>query len=219
MDYFDAVFSNLDLYWSGLLRSLGICLWSMVGSLALGTVIAAFRVSPIPALQAFGTAWVTVWRNCPLSVVLFFMAFGLPQVGINVSFYIFGVAGLIIYTSAFVCEALRAGINSVQAGQAEAARAIGLTFIQSLSQIILPQAFRTSVPPVGSVIIAMFKNSAVVGAFGVGRDLFSVQKDLVSAQGFTYIPVLTGVAIGYLIITLSASVVLEILERKVAIAR
>ena len=90
---------------------------------------------------------------------------------------------------------------------------------QSLTQIILPQAFRTSVPPVGSVIIAMFKNSAVVGAFGVGQDLFSIQKNLVSAQGFRYIPVLTGVAVGYLIITLTASVVLEVLERKVAIAR
>ena len=219
MDYFDPVIDNLDLFGNGLLRSLGICLWAMVGSLALGTIIAAFRVSPVPALQYFGTAWVTVWRNAPLSVVLFFMAFGLPAVGINTSFYVFGIAGLIIYTSAFVCEALRSGINSVQAGQAEAARAIGLTFTQSLSQVILPQAFRTSVPPVGSVIIAMFKNSAVVGAFGVGQDLFSVGKTLTSAQGFRYIPVLTGVAIGYLIITLTASVVLEILERKVAIAR
>lgn len=210
---------NLDSFLNGFLRSLTICLWGAVGSLILGTVIAAFRVSPVTPLRVIGTAWVTVIRNCPLTVVLFLFAFGLPEIGILADYYAFGLAALIIYTSAFVCEALRAGINSVQAGQAEAARAIGLTFIQSLSQIILPQAFRTSVPPVGSVIIAMFKNSAVVGAFGVGRDLFSVQKDLVSAQGFTYIPVLTGVAIGYLIITLSASVVLEILERKVAIAR
>ena len=190
-----------------------------MGSLALGTVIAAFRVSPVPSLQAFGTAWVTIWRNCPLSVVLFFMAFGLPEIGINASFYLLGVTGLVIYTSAFVCEALRSGINAVQAGQAEAARAIGLTFTQSLGQVILPQAFRTSVPPLGSVIIAMFKNSAVVGAFGVGRDLYSVQANLASSQGLNYIPVLIGVAIGYLIITLSASAGLEVLERKVAIAR
>ena len=85
--------------------------------------------------------------------------------------YAFGVSALVIYTSAFVCEALRSGINAVPVGQAEAARAIGLTFTQSLGQVVLPQAFRTSIPPLGSVIIAMFKNSAVVGAFGVGRDL------------------------------------------------
>ena len=215
----DVIVDNLDLYWSGFLRSLGICLWGMLGSLVLGTLIASFRVSPNPALRAFGTAWVTTIRNCPLTVVLFFIAFGLPEVGVNASYYVFGVSALIIYTSAFVCEALRSGINAVPAGQAEAARAIGLTFSQSLTQIVLPQAFRSSVPPVGSVIIAMFKNSAVVGAFGVGGDLYAVGKGLSSAQGYDPVPVLIGVAIGYLLITLSAGVLLSIIERKVAIAR
>jgi glutamate transport system permease protein len=215
----DAVTDNLDLFWSGYLRSLGICLWAMVGSLVLGTLIASFRVSPIASLRAFGTAWVTVIRNCPLTVVLFFFAFGLPEIGINRSYYFFGVSALVVYTSAFVCEALRAGINAVSAGQAEAARAIGLTFTQSLGQVVLPQAFRTSVPPLGSVIIAMFKNSAVVGAFGVGQDLFSVGKNLTSAQGYDALPVLTGVAIAYLCITLPAGAILALIERKVAIVR
>jgi glutamate transport system permease protein len=152
-------------------------------------------------------------------VVLFFFAFGLPEIGVNRSYYFFGVSALVVYTSAFVCEALRAGINSVSAGQAEAARAVGLTFTQSLREVVLPQAFRTSVPPLGSVIIAMFKNSAVVGAFGVGRDLFSVGKSLSSAQGYDALPVLTGVAIAYLCITLPAGAILAALERKVAIVR
>ncbi len=215
----EAVTENLDLYWSGFLRSLGICLWGLVGSLALGTVIAGCRVSPVASLRWFGTAWVNVIRNCPLTIVLFFFAFGLPEIGINRSYYFFGVAGLIIYTSAFVCEAVRSGINSVSAGQAEAARAIGLTFSQTLGQVVLPQAFRSSVPPVGSVMIAMFKNSAVVGAFGVGQDLYSVGRNLTSSQGYAYIPVLTGVAIGYLMITLTAGFLLSLVERKVAIAR
>jgi glutamate transport system permease protein len=215
----DAVTENLDLYWSGFLRSLGICLWAMVGSLLLGTLVATLRVSPVASLRAFGTAWVTVLRNCPLTVVLFFMAFGLPEIGINQSFYVFGVAGLVLYTSAFVCEAVRAGIIAVPAGQTEAARAVGLTFTQNLGSVILPQALRTSVPPLGSVIIAMFKNSAVVGAFGVGRDLYSVGRNLTSAQGYEYIPVLTGVAVGYLVITLTAGALLGVLEQKVAIVR
>lgn len=215
----EAVTDNLDLYWSGFLRSLGICLWALVGSLTLGTVIAGCRVSPIASLRWFGTAWVNVVRNCPLTIVLFFFAFGLPEIGINRSYYFFGVSALVIYTSAFVCEALRSGINSVSAGQAEAARAIGLTFSQTLGQVVLPQAFRSSVPPVGSVMIAMFKNSAVVGAFGVGQDLYSVGRSLTSSQGYAYIPVLTGVAIGYLMITLTAGLLLSLVERKVAIAR
>lgn len=215
----DAVFDNLDLFWSGFLRSLGICLWGMVGSLALGTLIAAFRVSPIPALRWFGTSWVTVIRNCPLTVVLFMIAFGLPELGINASYYVFGVSALVLYTSAFVCEAIRAGINSVQVGQAEAARAIGLTFGQNLRHVILPQALRSSVPPLGSVIIAMFKNSALVGAFGVGGDLWAVGRQLSSAQGYDALPVFTGVAIGFLCITLPAAALLAALERRTAIAR
>ncbi len=215
----NAVTDNLDLYWDGFLRSLGICLWGLVGSLVLGTVVATFRVSPVGPLRALGTAWVTLIRNCPLTVVLFFFAFGLPEVGLNGSYYAFGLGALVIYTSAFVCEALRSGINAVPAGQAEAARAIGLRFTQTLTQVVLPQAFRTSIPPVGSVLIAMFKNSAVVGAFGVGRDLFSVGESLTSAQGFAALPVLTGVAVGYLLITLPAGAVLAVLERRMAIIR
>ena len=213
------VIDNLDLYWSGFLTSLEFIVYSLIGSMILGTVIAAFRVSPIPALRGFGSAYVTVVRNCPLTIVLFFMAFGLPELGINRSYFFFGIAGLVIYTSAFVCEALRSGINSVSAGQAEAARAIGLTFTQTMREVVLPQAFRSAIPPLGSVQIAMFKNSAVAGAFGIGGDLYSVGKTLTSARGFEYIPVLTGVAIGYLIITLSAGLALGLLERKVAIAR
>lgn len=215
----DAVFDNLDLFWSGYQRSVLICLWGMIGSLLLGTVIASFRVSPVAPLRQFGAAYVTIVRNCPLTVVLFFFAFGLPEIGINARFYTFGIAALIVYTSAFVCEALRAGINSVSAGQAEAARSIGLPFTQTLTQVILPQAFRTSVPPVGSVIIAMFKNSAVVGAFGVGGDLWSGGQNLMSAQGYAPLPVITGVAVGYLCITLPAGAILGFVERKVAIAR
>ncbi|WP_246360124.1 amino acid ABC transporter permease, partial [Nocardioides massiliensis] len=200
MDFMDPVFSNPDLYWSGFQRSFGLILWATVGSLVLGTLIAACRVSPVAPLRGFGSAYVTVIRNSPLTVVLFFFAFGLPEIGINTSFYVFGISALCIYTAAFVCEAIRAGINSVSAGQAEAARAVGMNFGQSLTSVILPQAFRSTIPPLGSVMIAMFKNSAVVGAFGIGGDLFSVFRSLSSAQGYPPFPVLIGVALGFLAI-------------------
>lgn len=215
----EPVLDNLDLYWSGFLRSLGIIVWTTLGSLVLGTVIAAFRVSPVAPLRAFGSAYVTLVRNCPLTIVLFFFAFGLPEIGINQSYYLFGVAALIVYTAAFVCEAIRSGINSVASGQAEAARAIGLTFTQSLGSVLLPQAFRSAIPPLGSVLIAMFKNSAVVGAFGVGGDLFAVYRQLTGAGGYATFPVLVGVAIGFLCITIPAGIALSVLEKKLAIAR
>ena len=215
----DAITDNLGLFWSGLLGTAEINVYTGIGALLLGTLLAGFRVSPIPPLRWVGTAWVTVFRNVPLTVVLFFCAFGLPEVGVNGSYFVFGAIGLVLYTSAFVCEAVRSGINSVSTGQAEAARSIGLPFSQSLRYVILPQAFRTVVPPLGSVIIAMIKNSAIVGAFGVGGELFSVAQRLTSAQGYAALPVLLGVIAGYLIITLGVALLLGVLERKVAIAR
>ena len=210
---------NLPLYLSGILRTLQICLFAGLLALVIGTVAAGFRVSPLPPLRAVGTSWVNVFRNCPLTVVLFFMAFGLPELGLRGSYFWFGTIGLALYTSAFVCEAIRSGINAVPAGQAEAARAIGLGFGQSLSLIVLPQAVRTVIPPLGNVMIAMIKNSAIVGAFGVGGDLFAVGDTLTSARGEAALPVLTGVVLGYLVITIPAALMLGVVERKVAIAR
>jgi glutamate transport system permease protein len=188
------IIEQFPLYVQGFLQTLRICLFSGVGALVLGTILAGFRVSPVPPLRAVGSAWVTLFRNTPLAVILFAVAFGLPELGVNGSYFLFGVIGLICYTAAFVCEAVRSGINSVSPGQAEAARAVGLTFGQSLSLIVLPQAFRTVIPPLGSVLIAMIKNSAAAG-------------------------VLTGVLLGYLALTIPGGILLGVLERKVAVAR
>lgn len=213
------VLDNFDLYWHGFLKTLGICLWAGSGAVVLGTLLAACRVAPIPPLRWTGTAYVTLVRNCPLTVVLFFVAFGLPEVGVRQSYYRFAVGGLIVYTAAFVCEAVRSGVNSVPTGQAEAARSIGLAFGQSLRFVVMPQALRSVVPPLGSVIIAMVKNSAIVGAFGVGGELFNVGASLTGAQGEAALPVLTGVVLGYLAITIPAGLGLQFLERKVALSR
>ncbi len=215
----DPVLENLDLFWGGFVRSLGIVLWAFAGSMVLGTALAVCRVSPVPVLRAVGTGYVAVVRNTPLTVVLFLFAFGIPALQVNASFYVFGVAGLVVYTAAFVCEAIRSGINAVAPGQAEAARAIGLTFGQTLTQVVLPQAVRTVVPPLGNVQIAMVKNSAVVGAFGVGGELFSVATRLTSAQGEPRLPVYLGVAAFFLLITLPAGALLARTEQRLAVAR
>ncbi|MBA2308038.1 MAG: amino acid ABC transporter permease [Pseudonocardiales bacterium] len=209
---------QFPLFLNGFLGTVRICLFAAIGSLVFGTLIAAFRVSPLPPLRWLGSAWVTGFRNCPLAVVLFGFAFGLPEVGIGAPFEVFGIIGLTAYTSAFVCEAVRAGINSVATGQAEAARAVGLTFQQTLGNVVLPQALRSVVPPLGSVIIAMIKNSAIVGAFGVGGELFSVEGTL-TAQGYPALVSLTGVALGYLVLTIPAGVLLGVVERRVAVKR
>jgi glutamate transport system permease protein len=210
---------NLPLFIDGILGTLRICAVAALGSLVLGTLVAICRVSPVPALQRLGTAWVQFVRNCPLTVVLFFMAFGLPEIGLQASYFTFGVTGLALYTSAFVCEAIRAGVNSVPGGQAEAARAVGLSFGPTLSLVVMPQALRYTVPPMANAMIAMIKNSAIVGAFGVGGELFTVADTLTSSQGLAALPVLTGVVIGYLIIIIPTGLFFGWIERKGAIAK
>ena len=220
----DALIAEFPRFLAGFLGTLRICLFAAIGALLLGTVLAAFRVSPIPPLRWVGTAWVTVFRNSPLVVVLFVFAFALPLAGVqfpsfeNNAFFWPGVTGLAFYTAAFVCEAVRSGINSVPAGQAEAARAVGLTFTQTLGAVVLPQALRTVVPPLGSVIIAMIKNSAIVGAVGVTGELFSVEASL-TAIGYSSLSSLTGVAIAYLVITIPAGIALGVIERKIEVKR
>ncbi|MGQ0625715.1 MAG: amino acid ABC transporter permease [Sporichthyaceae bacterium] len=215
----DIVLDNFALFRSGLVKTLVIAFWAGLGSFLLGTLLASLRVGPVPPLRWFATAYVTLVRNCPLTVVLFFIAFGIPEIGINASYYRFAVGALIIYTAAFMCEAVRSGINAVPLGQAEAARAIGLGFVAGLRHVVLPQALRSVVPPLGSTTIAMIKNSAIVGAFGVGGELFGVINTLTGSQGLDAFPVITGVAVGYLLITIPAGLAFGVLERRVAVAR
>lgn len=215
----DAVTDNLGLYLSGAWLTLRLCLWSAAIAAGVGTIAAVARVSPVPPLRRAGTAWVTVMRNTPLTVVFFGIAFGLPEIGVNGSYYWFAIIALSLYTSAFVCEALRSGVNAVPAGQAEAARAIGLTFAQNLRLIVLPQAFSASIPPLVSVLIAMIKNSAVAGFFGVAGDLSSVGDVLTSARGYPAVPVLLGVLAGFWLLTLPAAALLSVVERRTAVAR
>lgn len=176
----DAVLENSD----AVLKAFGytglLFVISGVASLLLGTLLAALRVGPVAVLRRAVAIYVTLIRNTPLLVVLLFFRIAGPKVGLRFDFidvviagYSFNniftacVVGLTVYTSTFVCEAIRSGINAVPLGQAEAARAIGLTFNRAMSQVILPQAFRASLPPLTSVQIALLKNTTVAGAVGV----------------------------------------------------
>ncbi|MFF4291980.1 amino acid ABC transporter permease, partial [Streptomyces sp. NPDC001633] len=158
---------NFRTYAEGFLGTLELTVYSSALALLLGFVMASFRVAPVGSLRAFGTAWVTVLRNTPLTLLFFAVLLGLPRFGLVLPFKVFAVLALGCYTSAFICEALRSGINTVPRGQGEAARSLGMTFGQTLRLVILPQAFRSVIPPVGSTLIALAKNSAIAGAFSV----------------------------------------------------
>ena len=214
----DAILDNLDAYRQGFVTTLALTVVSSVLALALGTLLAAMRVSPVPTLRAAGAAYVEVVRNTPLTVVFFFAVFVLPQLDIRLAFLQFAVIAVTVYHAAFFCEAVRSGVNAVGAGQAEAARSIGLTFTQSLRLVILPQAFRTVVPPLINVVIALTKNTSIAAAFGV-VELTAVGTRLANANGDAVIAIFAGIAVCYLVLTLPSGWLAGQLERRVAVAR
>ncbi|MEU8681969.1 amino acid ABC transporter permease [Streptomyces sp. NPDC048611] len=202
----------------GFLGTLAITASSALLALVLGVLIAGFRVSPIPPLRAFGTAWVTVLRNTPLTLLFLVAFFVVPQILFQgASPYVLATLALGFYTSSFVCEAVRSGINTVPLGQAEAARSLGMTFSQTLGQIVLPQATRTVLPPLSSIFIALTKNSAIAGAFGYG-ELFNVSK-LLNDKGYAIAWIFLWTALAYLIITFALSGLFRLLERRMGVAR
>ncbi|MGW9026908.1 amino acid ABC transporter permease [Streptomyces sp. NPDC055722] len=208
---------NFSVFAEGFLGTVELTVYSSLLALTLGFVMASFRVAPVRSLRAFGTAWVTVLRNTPLTLLFFAVLLGLPRFGLVLPFMVFAVLALGCYTSAFVCEALRSGINTVPTGQGEAARSLGMTFRQTLSHIVLPQAFRSVIPPVGSILIALAKNSAIAGAFSV-TELLGTYRTL-SELGYNVVWTFFWIAVGYLVITGAISALFNVLERRWGIAR
>lgn len=213
-----AVLDNLDSYWAGFKVTLELLLVGGIGALVLGTLIALLRISPIATLRAIATAWTELMRNTPLTLVFFFIIVVLPALQMGVDSKLGAYIALTLYTSAFVAEAIRSGINGVPIGQAEAARSVGLGFGQTVGLVILPQALRMVVPPMINVFIALTKNTSVAGGFLV-TELFAVSKGLTNANGNAVIPILIGIAACYLIITIPLGQLAGWVERKVALQK
>ncbi|MEU8709086.1 amino acid ABC transporter permease [Streptomyces sp. NPDC048565] len=213
----DVLTDNFSLYGKGFLGTVELTVYASLLALALGFVMASFRVAPVGSLRAIGTVWVAVLRNTPLTLLFFAVLLGLPRFGLILPFQLFAVLALGCYTSAFICEALRAGINTVPTGQGEAARSLGMSFGQTLNNVVLPQAFRSVIPPVGSTLIALAKNSAIAGAFSV-TELLGTYKTL-NELGYSIIWSFVWIAVGYLIITLAISAIFNVLEKRWGVAR
>ncbi|KNE79965.1 MULTISPECIES: amino acid ABC transporter permease [Streptomyces] len=203
-----------------------LAVYSAVGSLIWGTVLAGMRVSPVPLMRGFGTAYVNIMRNTPLTVVLVAASLGLyqtlsvtlggedsDQIGFRLA-----VLGLVAYTATFVCEALRSGINTVPVGQAEAARALGLSFTQVLTLIVLPQAFRSVVAPLANVLIALTKNTTVAATIGVSEAAL-LMKEMIENESDVIFLVFSVFAFGFVVLTLPTGLLLGWVSKRVAVKR
>ncbi|WP_030947275.1 amino acid ABC transporter permease [Streptomyces sp. NRRL S-646] len=198
---------------------------SALGSLVWGTLLAGMRVSPVPLMRGFGTAYVNIVRNIPLTVIIVFNSLGLADIfgvtlgasDFKVQGFRLAVLGFIAYTSAFVCEALRSGINTVPLGQAEAARAIGLSFSQTLRLIVLPQAFRSVIGPLANVLIALTKNTTVAAAISVA-EAAALMKTMFENEAQTLL-IAAVFAFGFVVLTLPTGLILGWLGKRLAVKR
>ncbi|WP_349305431.1 amino acid ABC transporter permease [Bacillus sp. FJAT-50079] len=211
---FSILTKYFDMYWEGFLATLTISIIALIASFLIGAIIAVMRITPIAPLRWIGTAYVEFFRNIPLLVIAFFFYFGTPALGLQLSGFTSGTIALTIYTSAFIGEAIRSGILSVPKGQTEAARSSGLTYLQTMRMIILPQAIKIVIPPIGNQFINLVKNSSIL-ALIAGTELM-YQADLISAKTYVVFDVYIFVALFYLVITIPLSFGVGYLEKRLA---
>jgi len=214
----DAIAENFPRFVDAFLVTLRLLAISGAGALVLGTIIAALRISPVAALRGFATVYTEVLRNTPLTLVLFFCASVLPRLEVRLEYTVAAIIGLTLYTSPFVAEAIRSGVNGVAVGQAEAARAIGLRFGQTVGLIVLPQAIRMVIPPLINVLIALTKNTSVAAGFSV-FELVAVSRQVIQLNGNATVTILVAVAVFYLVITVPLGQAANALERRVKVQR
>ncbi|MFT4216829.1 MAG: amino acid ABC transporter permease [Micropruina sp.] len=215
-----AKYNVLAAFWV----TIELAVLSALGALILGTLVAICRVSPVPVLQFIGTSYVNILRNTPLTVLMVASILGASFIlglrwsdDAKTNAFIWAVIVLSVYHAAFVCEALRSGVNTIPPGQAEAARSIGLTFRQSLTEVLLPQAFRGAIAPLGSTLIALIKNTTVAAVIGVS-DAAGLMATIVENETGS-LPVFAIFALGFVILTLPLGVWFTHLSQRLAVKR
>ena len=218
-DLWEVLAEHLPEFSSGFFVTFRLVAISFVIAMVVGTLIAALRVAPVRWLNVVGATYVEIFRNIPLLVLLFIAFAGLRRAGIPISPWVAGTASLGLYTAAYIAEALRSGVFAVGRGQIDAALSLGLSYPRTLRRIVLPQAFRTVIPALGSLIIAMVKNSAIVGASLLALPDLLKQTRQVQAETFSTNEVFFWGAAGYLILTVSVTLIFRYLERRFEIKR
>ena len=216
---FEILTEHFDAFSSGLGVTARLVAASLLIALVLGTLVAALRVAPSVWLQRIGGVYVEVFRNVPLLVLLFISFAGLRRAGVGIGPWTAGIASLGIYTSAYVAESLRSGVFSVSRGQVEASLSLGFSEAQTLRRIVLPQAFRTVIAPLGSITIAMIKNSAIVGASLLALPDLLKQARIVNSNTFQTTESFFWAAVGYMLLTVAVTVLFRTLESRYAIRR
>ncbi|MDB6143357.1 MAG: Amine acid transporter, permease protein region, His/Glu/Gln/Arg/opine family [Pseudomonas sp.] len=207
----------IERFLGGIAVSIELTLLSFAIAVVLGLLLAIMRVSPWPPLRWFAAGYVELMRMMPLLALLLLFTFGLTKVGILYSLFTSTVVVLGIYSAAWICEVVRAGINTVAIGQIEAARSIGMRFDQILGEVVLPQAVRSVIAPLGNLFIIQIKASAIGAAIGVADITYTAQK--INFDTALAVPTFLGAMAAYFLLTLPSGLFFRYLEQKMAVMR
>jgi aspartate/glutamate/glutamine transport system permease protein len=218
-ELWDVLSEHFPEFSSGFWVTVRLVAISFVIAMVVGTLVAALRVAPLKPLNWIGGVFVETFRNTPLLVLLFISFAGLRRAGPPINAWTAGTASLGLYTAAYVAEALRSGVFAVGKGQIEASLSLGLDYPRTLRYVVLPQAFRTVIPHLGSLIIAMIKNSAIIGVSLLALGDLLHEARVVNSRTFATNEVFFWAAVGYLILTGLATLAVRRLEARYAIHR
>ncbi|MDR7329527.1 amino acid ABC transporter permease [Corynebacterium guangdongense] len=223
-----------DALWPDILSAfwltIQLTIYSAIGALILGIILTAMRVSPVRVLRSLSATYINTVRNTPLTLIILFCSFGLyqnlgllladrqsPTFLVDQNFRL-AVLGFVLYTSTFVAESLRSGINTVHFGQAEAARSLGMNFNQLFSLIVFPQAIRAATVPLGNTLIALTKNTTIASAIGVAEASL-LMKSVIEMHANQLFLIFGAFALGFIILTLPMGLALGSLSNRLAVKK
>lgn len=219
-------FNILGAFW----MTIKLTVLSALGAFVIGTLVAVMRVAPSGFIRVLGTLFVNTIRNTPLTLLAVFCTLGL-KVNMDIRLadpnsptsiadtnFRWALIALAIYHAAFVCEAIRSGINTIPVGQAEAARSVGLSFGQSLRHILIPQALRGAIAPLGNTLIALTKNTTIVSAIGVA-EVSLLMGEMIENRPDLLFTIFAVVALGFVVLTLPMGLLATSLSQRLAVKR
>lgn len=213
---FDVIIRNLPFLWSGMLVTLQLTVLAVAGGLALGTVLAVARLSPIKPLSWAVAAYVNFLRSMPLILVIFWFYTLVPKlIGTSISSFYSVLIAFVMFEAAYYCEIIRAGLSSIRRGQISAALALGLTNAQAMRYVVLPQAIRNMVPVLLTQSIVMLQDTSLVYIVGL-RDVLTAA-DVVAGRDNRPIELYLFVAALFLVICFSGSRLVNRLRRRYAL--
>jgi putative glutamine transport system permease protein len=216
------IFEFPELFLNGLWLTIQISVLGLIGAIVIGTLVALARVSPLVPLRWIGGAYVEFFRNTPLIVQLFFLFLGLGSLGFRFSTDTFesifraAATGMALYHGAYVAEVVRGGLLGVDRGQVEAARSLGLSYLQMVRYVQLPQTFRSVIPPLGNIGIALVKNTSLASTIGVAELLYA--SEIVESRTFRAVEAFAAATMLYLLLTIPLGIIVNALERRLLVA-